>query len=237
MGRLIEKRIIVYLLIVSLLVPFMTGFLLVDTAWALERDDYRNIFKGIGMIFLLSLLGRSSDAEADIPADDGLTDSSGEDSTDTDYEETIPDEKEEDDSSSEEIPVYYRYNAGQRELETLARAVYSEARGESYKGQVAVAAVVLNRVDSNEFPNTIDGVVYQRTNGAYAFSAVLDGQINLTPNQMAYDAAEDALRGWDPSGGALYYYNPRTATASWIFENTEPIKTIGQHLFARLRTN
>jgi len=109
----------------------------------------------------------------------------------------------------------------------LARVVYAEARGEPYTGQVAVAAVVLNRVRSAAFPNTITGVVYQ----ANAFSCVNDGQINLTPDDTAIRAAKDALNGWDPSGGALYYYNPNAATDSWIFSRTT-ITTIGRHRFA-----
>ena len=109
----------------------------------------------------------------------------------------------------------------------LAKVIYGEARGESYTGQVAVGADVLNRVKSSAFPNTISGVVYQ----PYAFTAVADGQINLTPNQSAKNAARDALNGWDPSGGALYYYNPKTATSSWIFSRTT-IVTIGNHVFA-----
>ena len=109
----------------------------------------------------------------------------------------------------------------------LAKVIYGEARGESYTGQVAVGAVVLNRVKSSSFPNTISGVVYQ----PYAFTAVADGQINLAPNETAKKAARDALNGWDPSGGALYYYNPKTATSSWIFSRTT-IVTIGNHVFA-----
>ena len=100
----------------------------------------------------------------------------------------------------------------------LARLVYAEARGEPYVGQVAVAAVVLNRVRSSSFPNTIAGVIYN------------DGQINLTPNQTAINAANDAMNGWDPTYGCLYYYNPATATNSWIKQ--KPIHlTIGQHVF------
>ena len=110
----------------------------------------------------------------------------------------------------------------------LARCVYSEARGEPYAGQVAVAAVVLNRVRSSSFPNTIAGVIYQKG----AFTAVSDGQINLTPNQTAYNAARDALNGWDPTGGCLYYYNPATATSKWIWSLKVEIK-IGKHAFAR----
>ena len=108
----------------------------------------------------------------------------------------------------------------------LAKLVYGEARGEPYTGQVAVAAVVLNRVKSSKFPNTISGVIYQ----PYAFTAVDDGQINLTPNETAKAAARDAMNGWDPTNGCLYYYNPRTATSSWIW--SRPIvTTIGQHNF------
>ena len=109
----------------------------------------------------------------------------------------------------------------------LARCIYAEARGESYTGQVAVGAVVLNRVKSAEFPNTIAGVIYQR----HAFTAVSDGQINLTPDQTAINAAKDAMNGWDPTYGCLYYYNPVTATSAWIFSR-ETVVTIGKHVFA-----
>lgn len=115
----------------------------------------------------------------------------------------------------------------QSDLDLLARCVYGESRGEPYNGQVAVAAVVLNRVKSSSFPNTIYGVIYQRG----AFTAVDDGQINLTPNESAYNAARDALNGWDPTGGCLYYYNPATATSSWIWSLTVHIR-IGKHNFA-----
>lgn len=113
------------------------------------------------------------------------------------------------------------------DLSLLAKCVYAEARGESYTGQVAVAAVILNRVKSASFPNTIAGVIYQ----PYAFTAVDDGQINLSPNQTAYNAARDAMNGWDPTYGALYYYNPSTATSSWIFSRQTTV-TIGSHVFA-----
>ena len=113
------------------------------------------------------------------------------------------------------------------DIELLARLIYGEARGESYVGQVAVGAVVLNRIKSASFPNTMSGVIYQR----YAFTAVDDGQINLTPNATARKAAQDAMNGWDPSYGALYYYNPSTATSSWIFTRKTTV-TIGNHVFA-----
>lgn len=113
-------------------------------------------------------------------------------------------------------------------LDLLARCVYAEARGEPYTGQVAIAAVVLNRVRSSSFPNTVSGVIYQKG----AFTCVSDGQINLTPNQTAYNAAKDALNGWDPTNGCLYYYNPATATSKWIWSLKVQL-TIGRHSFAR----
>ena len=108
----------------------------------------------------------------------------------------------------------------------LAKLVYAEARGEPYKGQVAVAAVVLNRVESSSFPNTISGVIYQRN----AFNCVNNGSINNTPDNTAIRAALDALNGWDPTGGCLYYYNPKTATDDWI--RSRIVQTvIGNHSF------
>ncbi len=109
----------------------------------------------------------------------------------------------------------------------LAKCIYAESRGEPYLGQVAVGAVVLNRVKSSSFPNSISGVIYQ----PYAFTAVIDGQINLEPNETAYSAARDAMNGWDPTNGCLYYYNPATATSSWIWSRTVKL-TIGKHRFA-----
>ena len=113
------------------------------------------------------------------------------------------------------------------DVKLLARLIYAEARGESYQGQVAVGAVVLNRVKSSSFPNTISGVIYQ----PYAFTCVNDGQINLSPNQTAINAANDAMNGWDPSYGCLYYYNPKVATSSWIYSR-KTVVTIGNHVFA-----
>lgn len=116
------------------------------------------------------------------------------------------------------------------DLNLIARTVYGEARGEPYTGQVAVAAVIINRVRDSRFPKTVAGVVYQ----AGAFDVVADGQINLTPNNTAYKAARDAINGWDPTYGCLYYYNPRTATNKWI--RSLPISTtIGSHVFCRAK--
>ena len=119
-------------------------------------------------------------------------------------------------------------NVSSSNLNLLSRVVYGEARGESYTGQVAVAAVVLNRVKSSSFPNTISGVVYQ----SGAFDCVSDGQINLTPNETAKKAAQDALNGWDPTYGAIYYFNPRTATNKWIWSRPMTV-TIGNHRFCK----
>ena len=114
------------------------------------------------------------------------------------------------------------------DLYLLAKCIYAEARGEVYTGQVAVGAVILNRVKSPSFPNTISGVIYQ----PWAFTAVNDGQINLEPNNTAYQAARDALNGWDPTYGSLFYYNPNTATSSWIYSREVTVR-IGRHVFAR----
>lgn len=114
------------------------------------------------------------------------------------------------------------------DVQLLARLIYGEARGESYVGQVAVGAVVLNRIKSASFPNTMSGVIYQ----SYAFTAVNDGQINLTPDETAKKAAKDAMNGWDPTYGAIYYYNPKTATSAWIFSRQTTV-TIGNHVFAK----
>lgn len=106
--------------------------------------------------------------------------------------------------------------------------MHAEARGEPYVGQVAVAAVVLNRVKSSSFPNTIAGVIYQ----PWAFTAVTDGQINYEPDSTAYNAARDAMNGWDPTYGCLFYYNPAIATSKWIYSR-QVVTTIGDHVFAR----
>lgn len=113
-------------------------------------------------------------------------------------------------------------------VELLAKLIHGEARGEPYKGMVAVGAVVLNRVDDSRFPSTIAGVIYQ----AGAFDAVSDGQINMTPSTSAYNAARDALNGWDPSGGAVYYFNPATATNKWIWSRPLTV-VIGNHRFCK----
>ena len=116
------------------------------------------------------------------------------------------------------------------DVQLIARAINGEARGESYEGQVAVGAVIMNRVRSSSFPNTISGVIYQQG----AFTAVSDGQINvaIAKDSTVVKAAQDAINGWDPTGGALYYFNPDTATSSWIWSRPQ-IKTIGKHIFCK----
>jgi N-acetylmuramoyl-L-alanine amidase len=116
----------------------------------------------------------------------------------------------------------------QNDIQLMANAVYGEARGEPYIGQVAVAAVILNRVSSPSFPKTIAGVIFEPR----AFTAVADGQIYLTPNETAKKAVLDAINGWDPTDGAIYYFNPDTATSGWIWSRPQ-IKKIGRHIFCR----
>ena len=129
--------------------------------------------------------------------------------------------------------LYYpsvRVYAQTSDLQLLARAVNGEARGEPYTGQVAVAAVILNRVNHSSFPNTVAGVIYQPG----AFTAVSDGQINvpISSDSTVYKACRDAMNGWDPSGGAIYYFNPDTATNSWIWSRPLIVQ-IGKHRFCR----
>lgn len=116
------------------------------------------------------------------------------------------------------------------DTQLMARAINGEARGEPYEGQVAVGAVILNRVKDSKFPNTIAGVIYQ----SGAFTAVADGQINepIAQNSTVYKAAQDAVSGWDPTGGCIYYFNPNTATNKWIWSRPL-VKTIGKHRFCK----
>lgn len=126
--------------------------------------------------------------------------------------------------SAVNVPQGYSQN----DIKLISNAVYGESRGESYVGMVAVAAVILNRVESDNFPNSISGVIFE----PLAFTAVADGQIWLTPDETAKEAVIDALNGWDPSGNAEYYFNPDTATSEWIWSRPQ-IKKIGKHIFAK----
>lgn len=119
-------------------------------------------------------------------------------------------------------------NTNSSNLNLIARFVHAEARGEPYKGQVAVAAVILNRVRDSRFPNTVSGVVYQKG----AFTCVSDGQINLAPDATSKKAAQDAINGWDPTYGSLYYFNPNTATSKWIWSRPMTV-VIGNHRFCK----
>lgn len=122
------------------------------------------------------------------------------------------------------VPSGYSAN----DIQLMANAVYGESRGEPYTGQVAVAAVILNRVQSASFPDTVSGVIFEPR----AFTAVADGQIWLTPNESAKKAVLDAINGWDPTGNAIYYFNPDTATSGWIWGRPQ-IKRIGKHIFCK----
>ena len=124
--------------------------------------------------------------------------------------------------------ISYAASSKTSDVQLMARAINGEARGEPYEGQVAVGAVILNRVKSSKFPNTIAGVIYQ----SGAFTAVSDGQINASIDEgsTVYKAAQDAINGWDPTGGCIYYFNPNTATNKWIWSRPH-VKTIGKHRF------
>lgn len=121
-------------------------------------------------------------------------------------------------------------STSESDIQLLARAINGEARGEPYEGQVAVGAVILNRVRHSSFPNTIAGVIYEPG----AFTAVADGQINvpISEGSTVYKAARDALNGWDPTNGCIYYFNPDTATNSWIWSRPL-VKVIGKHRFCK----
>ena len=126
--------------------------------------------------------------------------------------------------------ISYAASSNTSDIQLMARAINGEARGEPYEGQVAVGAVILNRVKSSKFPNSIAGVIYQ----SGAFTAVADGQINapISEGSTVYKAAQDAMNGWDPTGGCIYYFNPATATNKWIWSRPL-VKTIGKHRFCK----
>lgn len=143
------------------------------------------------------------------------------------YDESQANETK-DDNKTNNTAVNVPQGYSQNDIDLIANAVNGEARGEPYEGQVAVAAVILNRVQSPTFPNTASGVIFEPR----AFTAVADGQIWLTPNETAKRAVLDAINGWDPSSNATYYFNPETATSSWIWSRPQ-IKTIGKHIFCK----
>lgn len=133
-----------------------------------------------------------------------------------------------DKSSTNNVSIAKSTNTSDMQL--MARAINGEARGEPYEGQVAVGAVILNRVKDSRFPNSISGVIYQPG----AFTAVSDGQINaaISEGSTVYKAAQDAINGWDPTSGCVYYFNPNTATNKWIWSRPL-VKTIGKHRFCK----
>ncbi len=134
------------------------------------------------------------------------------------------------DNKNVDNAISYAASSSTSDIQLMARAINGEARGEPYEGQVAVGAVILNRVKSSQFPNTIAGVIYQ----SGAFTAVADGQINvpIEEGSSVYKAARDAMNGWDPTGGCIYYFNPSTATNKWIWSRPQ-VKTIGKHIFCK----
>ncbi len=124
-----------------------------------------------------------------------------------------------------------RGKISREELVLLARIIHAEARGESFEGKVAVGAVILNRINSPHFPKTIPDVILQKNNRVYQFSPVGDGSFNLEPDEPSLEAAKQALSGKDPTGGALFFYNPDISADQWI--RTLPVVTrIGNHVFA-----
>ncbi|MCD8500497.1 MAG: cell wall hydrolase [Bacillaceae bacterium] len=143
-------------------------------------------------------------------------------------EEPIPDDATEGDGPTIEKAINVPQGFTENDIQIMAQAVYGEARGEPYIGQVAVAAVILNRINSPTFPNTASGVIFEPR----AFTAVADGQIYLQPNETARRAVLDAINGQDPSGNAMYYFNPDTATSGWIWSRPQ-IKRIGKHIFCK----
>ncbi|WP_226679900.1 spore cortex-lytic enzyme [Sutcliffiella horikoshii] len=141
-------------------------------------------------------------------------------------EQAAPEDQPAEDEGEAQSATNMPGGFSENDIQLMANAVYGEARGEPYEGQIAVAAVILNRINSPTFPNTVSGVIFE----PLAFTAVADGQIWLTPNETAKRAVIDAINGMDPSEGATYYFNPNTATSGWIWGRPQ-IKRIGKHIF------
>ncbi|WP_152446531.1 spore cortex-lytic enzyme [Bacillus sp. THAF10] len=141
-------------------------------------------------------------------------------------QQQAPEEQQAEDEGEAQSATNMPGGFSENDIQLMANAVYGESRGEPYEGQIAVAAVILNRINSPTFPNTVSGVIFE----PLAFTAVADGQIWLTPNDTAKRAVVDAINGMDPSEGATYYFNPNTATSGWIWGRPQ-IKRIGKHIF------
>ncbi|GAB6139140.1 cell wall hydrolase [Halanaerobaculum tunisiense] len=221
-------KLITYLLLFTIIFPFIAGGILIIPAYASDgasTNNFLDAIKGLLSLFFLSFVTGQSDGEANPPDQNDVSNPYQSAAQEAPVSIDQPDQKK-------------RLNLTDQEFKTLVKAIHGEARGEPFKGQVAVAAVIINRVKSPEFPNDINSVVYQKIGGSYAFSAVLDGQIIVELYKVddnIYEAANYALNGWDPTNGSLYYYNPITATSSWIFENTTKVQEIGNHVFAELK--
>ncbi|AZR72627.1 cell wall hydrolase [Anoxybacter fermentans] len=194
-----RRKTIANLLIVNLILPMVLLIILSAPAFADDLTE-EDAYKGLAIALALILLAKMMKK---ILGNDQKVDIKIDIKTSTDYTK--------------------------EDLEWLARVIYAEARGEPYEGQVAVGAVVLNRVKSHQFPNTIREVIFQPGQ----FSSVANGQIYLTPNATAYKAARDALKGKDPTFGALYFYNPKTAKNLDWFRTLKITVKIGNHVFAR----
>lgn len=157
---------------------------------------------------------------------EGKTETGAENKTGTENKTAAESKNNQPKTESANLSASNGMGLSENDLKIMANAVYGESRGEPFEGQVAVAAVILNRVKSPSFPNTVSGVIFQPG----AFTAVADGQIWLEPNENARKAVQQALNGWDPTGGCLYYFNPETATSAWIWTRPQ-VKTIGKHIF------
>lgn len=196
----LSKNSLVIILVLILTVNFIFLPIFSLEANAEDSINKEDIYTGIGVAVLLVIISKIAENN------NKFTETSNNSRVNIDYE-----------------------NLDNEDVEILARAIYAESRGEPYKGQVAVGAVILNRVKSANFPNSIEKVIYQDGQ----FSSVQDGQINLLPNETAFKAAKAAIEGEDPSKGALFFYNPKTAKTLWWLNSRDKLTEIGNHVFAK----
>ncbi len=200
MSRINIKYSCIFTLSLMIIYAFLPAFSVVIYPSVASASGKNDIYKGLGIALLLILVSKLGQSQ--------------ESSTDLDVIK---------------VPEPDNTVFQDKDLELLAKAIHGEARGEPYEGQVAVGAVVLNRVESPEFPNNLRDVIYQENQ----FSAVTDGQINLLPNDTSRKAARDAINGRDPSLGALFFYNPKKARTLWWLSQRETTIIIGDHVFAK----
>ena len=198
--KMFSKNYLIIILVLILTVNFMFLPIFTTRVKAEDTINKEDVYRGIGVAVLLVIISKIAENNKKIDSGSKLPEKN------YDYE-----------------------NLDNEDKEILARAIYAEARGEPYRGQVAVGAVILNRVKSTNFPNSIEKVIYQDGQ----FSSVKDGQINLLPNETAFKAAHEALNGNDPSKGALFFYNPKTAKTLWWLGSRDKLTTIGNHVFAK----